>query len=235
MSDSRYGEGSGRLLPRRIIPLVGAMLASVALLAATASSASAEPVGLFISGSKSEEAAKQPKFEAEKYTATVKSTALTGFQFTAQAGKLNCSEFALPGTLSAASSEYKAQQFFWPCSFLGLATTIASNGCEFKLHVLNAGPPYVGTTDIVCPGGKGIQFAASSSGSTVCTLTLLPQTGVGGVSFENTGTGSARAITVSFNLTTMKYSQEGSNPFLCKPGEYTNGVFTASDSLTATK
>ncbi len=233
MPDSQYGEVSGRLLPRRIIPLVGAMLASVALLA-TASSASAEPVGLFISGAKSEEVAKQPKFEAEKYTATVKSTALTGFQFVAQAGTLKCAELAISGTLAAASSELKYQQFFGGCSFAGLATTIQANGCEFRLHVLNAGPPYAGATDIVCPAGKALQFTAYFSGKPICTLSLLPQTGVEGVSLENTGAGSARAVTASFNMTTVKYSQEGA-PLLCKPGEYTNGAFTVSDSLSATK
>jgi hypothetical protein len=235
MPDSQYGEGSGRLLPRRIIPLVGAMLASVALFATAASSASAEPVGLFIGGAKSEEVSKQPKFEAGKYTATIKSTKLTGFQFVAQAGKLQCTELAFPAMLSAASSELKSQQVFGPCIFAGLlATTIQWNGCEFKLHVLNAGPPYVGTTDIVCPAGKGIQFTAYASGTPLCTLSLLPQTGVEGVTYENTGAGSARAVTVNLNQTTVKYSQEG-NPVFCKAGEYTNGALTVSDSLSATK
>ncbi len=234
MSDSQYGEGSGRLLPRRIIPLLGAMLASVALLAAAASSASAEPVGLFIGGEKSEEVAKQPKFEAEKYPATIKSTGLTGFQFVAQVGKLKCSELSLPGTLSGASSEFQSQQFFWPCTMLGLVTTIQSNGCEFKLHVLNAGPPYVGSSDILCPAGQKLEFTSWASGTKVCTISLLPQTGVEGLSFENTGTGSARAVTATFNQTTVKYSQAG-NPKICTAGEYTNGALTVSDSLSATK
>lgn len=235
MSNSQYGDGGGRLLLRRIIPLAGAMLASVVMFSAAASSASAEPVGFFIGGAKSEEAAKQPKFEAEKYTATIKSTPLTGFQFTGQAVKLKCSEFALPGSISAATSELKFSQIFWPCTLAGLATTIQANGCEFKLHVLNAGPPYVGTTDVLCPAGKSIEFNASSGGTSVCTLKILPQTGVEGVSFENTGAGSARAVTVKFNLTAMKFAQQSPVKEFCTTGEYTNGVFTASDSLSATK
>lgn len=232
---SKGGWSDGTML-RRIVPLVGAMLATVALLGAAASSASAEPVGLFIAGEKSEEVAKQPKFEAEKYTATVKSTALSEFEFVAQTGKLKCSEFAIPGTISAATSSFKTSQFFWPCKFLGLATTITANGCEFVLHVLNAGPPYVGTTDIVCPAGKAIEFTASSGGTKVCTLQMLPQTGVEGVSFQNTGAGSSRAITVNFKLTTMKYAQvPGMGIPICTAGEYTNGIFSASDSLSATK
>src|SRR6476660_5971768 len=138
MPNSHFYEAahwSGRPMLRRVVPLVGAMLAAAILFAAAASSASAEPVGLFIGGAKSEEAAKQPKFEAEKYSATIASKALTGFQFTANAGKLKCSELQLPGTISAVTSELKFNQFFWPCTFIGLATTITANGCEFKLHV----------------------------------------------------------------------------------------------------
>jgi hypothetical protein len=235
MPDSQYGEGGGRLLLRRFIPLAGAMLASVALLAATASSASAEPVGFFISGSKSEEVSKQPKFEAEKYTTSFKSKNLTGFQFVATPGKVKCSELNFSGTLSAASSELKPVQFFTACTWLGMATLIHDNGCQFRLHVLNAGPPYVGTSDIVCPAGKALQFILSSEGVPYCTLNLLPQTGIPGVSYENTGAGSARAVTVTFTQTTVKYSQEGGIPGACPAGEFTNGALNASMSLSATK
>lgn len=237
MPDSQYGARHWNqvLSLRQIVPLLGAMLVCVVLLGAAASNASAEPVGLFIAGAKSEEAAKQPKFEAEKYSATISSKALSSFVFTAEAGKLKCSEFALPGTISGATNQLKFQQIFWPCTFAGFATTITANGCEFVLHVLNAGPPYVGTTDIVCPAGKKLEFTAWASGEKVCTLGLSPQTGVEGVSFENTGAGSARAVNVNFNLTGVKYSQTPGFAPLCKAGEYTNGTFVVSDSLIATK
>jgi hypothetical protein len=235
-TNSQFKHRSGGLLLRRTIPFVGAMLASVALLSAAASSAAAEPVGLFITGAKSEEKAKQPKFEAEKYTATLDTQTLTNPEFTAQWGALKCSEFALSGTISAATSELKTPQSFWACHFAGIGTTISPNGCEFELNVLNAGPPYVGTTDVVCPEGKALEFVASVSGVTKCTLRILPQTGVEGVSFENTGTGSARAVTVNYNLTGMKYAQvTGTGLGKCTAGEFTNGSFVVSDSLFATK
>jgi hypothetical protein len=233
---SQYGHWSGGILLRRILPLAAAMLASVALLGAAASSAAAEPVGLFIAGKKSEEKSKQPKFEAEKYTSTLGTKALTGFEFKAQWGNLQCNEFSLSGAISAATSEIKANQIFWPCTLAGLPTTILANGCQFELNVLNVGPPYVGTTDVVCPAGKAIEFTASIGSVTKCTLQILPQTGVEGVSFENTGTGSARAITVNYNLTAMKYAQvAGTGLGKCTAGEFTNGSFVVSDSLSATK
>jgi len=220
---------------RRVAPLAGAMLASLVLLA-TASSASAEPVGFFIAGEKSEEAAKQPKFQAEKYTATITSTALSGFLFTGHSAKVSCSEFSLSGgSIAAATSELQFTQFFWPCKIIGLVATINAHDCQFKLHVLNSGPPYTGATDIVCPSGKPIEFTASSGGVPVCTLSILPQTGVEGISFENTGAGSARAITVNMNMSTVKFTQLSKSKEVCITGEYNDGIFAASDSLSASK
>jgi hypothetical protein len=236
MPNSQYGEGSGKLLLRRAIPLVGAMLASVALLGATASSASAEPVGLFISGAKSEEEAKQPKFEAEKYTATISSNPLSSLTITAQTGVVNCSGLGFPDSISAATNHLQTYQFFSGCVFQGLTTTITANGCEFNLNVLNAGPPYVGTTDIVCPAEKTLEISNYLNGKKRCTLQLQPQTGIPGVTYENTGSGSSRAVTVNFNLTTVKYNQVPAEPMLsCKAGEYTNGSFVTSMSLVAKK
>ncbi len=235
--DAGYGSGGSML--RRVVPLLGLVLATAALLGATASSAAAAPVGLFIAGEKSEEKAKQPRFEAEKYTATIASKRVTGFNFVGQTVKLKCTEIQLPGTISAATSELKFTQAFSQCILAGLPTTIESNGCEFELNVLNVGPPYAGTTDIVCPTEKGIEFTAwlgpigTEKG---CVLSLLPQTGIEGLSFENTGTGTGRAITANFNLTTVKFTQVGVEGFgTCKTGEYTNGTFTTSVSLTASK
>lgn len=234
MSHVQDGERSGRVLSRYIASVAGAALASLALLA-TASSASAEPVGLFVGGVKSEEVAKQPKFEAEKYAATVKSTSLSTFEFVTQEGSLKCSSLAFPGTLSAASSEFKSEQFFSGCSLFGFATTtIQANGCYFKLHTLNAGPPYVGSADLVCSAGQGLKFTAFAFGTPVCTLKLLPKAGAEGISFENTGSGSSRAITAKFNLSAMPYALEGAIA-PCKESEHTDGVFTVSDSLSATK
>lgn len=219
--------------PRHIVPLVGAVLAAAALLGSTASSASAAPVGFFIGGEKSEEASKQPKFEAEKYSASISATSLTTFVFTAQAGKYQCSNVEYEGTapLAAASSTLPLWSRFLQCTFVNLATELRPNGCGWALNTLNAGPPYVGTMDVVCPAGKAWEIAVSSGGFS-CTLSIPAQKGLEGVSYENTGSGSARAVTMSLNLTGVKYSQAGSK-FLCPTGEYTNGTYTGSASFTA--
>lgn len=236
-SESSVRSRSGQSMLRRFVPLVGAMLAAMAMFGAA--NASAEPVGLFIAGSKSEEAAKQPKFEAEKYTATIQSTSLSIFEFTTQYGKLKCGEMQLNGSISAATSKLKINQLFWPvpCTYGGFSAPISANGCYFELSVLNAGPPYVGATDLVCPAGKALEFAAAPFGGVrKCTLRILPQTGVEGVSYENTGAGSSRKITVNLNLAGMSYVQvEGTGIGKCTGGEFTNGILTDSNSMFATK
>lgn len=227
--------GGGQLL-KRIGLLAGAMLVGVALLAATASTASAAPVGLFVAGEESEEAAKQPKFEAESYTANLNGIATSSHQFVFSAGKYNCGNASVTGQISSATAELPVFQSFFACTFTGFMATINQNGCQFVWHVDNAGPPYVGSIDIKCPTEKGIEITSWGGGMKICTATIRPQTGLKGVSFANMGAGSGRTITATFNLSGIKYAQvahiEGGK---CTTGEFENGTYTGGISLSANK
>jgi hypothetical protein len=230
-SQHSIGCGNGAR-PRRIAPLVGAMLASLALLGATASSAAAEPVGLFLAGEKSEEVAKQPRIEAEKYTASITGTGLTNFSFNGQWGAYVCTGVQLFGSASSATKELALTSFFAGCTYKGFGTTIMMNGCTFKLHVLNAGPPYTGSYDVICPPGQGIV----ANGGGRCTLKIPGQTGIEGISLENVGKGSERYIYATFNLTGMTYTQtQGTGLGKCTSGEFTDGTYTGEMKFTATK
>jgi hypothetical protein len=224
------------LLLRRLVPIVGAMLAIAATLGTV--SASAAPVGLFVAGEKSEEVAKQPRLEAEKYTATVSGSSTTIPTFTLQGGVLGCQGLTLKESISAATTSLSAPPvFLLTCSLFGFPATIGSNGCEFVLHVDNAGPPYAGSFDLKCPAGKeGLVFWGYGAGTLKCTVTILPQTGLEGVTLENTGTGSSRGITATYNLSNVAYTQTpGTGLGKCAAGEFANGTFTVIEKFTASK
>ncbi len=89
--------------------------------------------------------------------------------------------------------------------------------------------------DVVCPAGKSIEISPTPETGITCTVSIPSQSGLTGVSFENTGSGSSRAVTVNLNLTEVKHSTTGTPAEICKPGEYTNGTYTGSASFTATK
>jgi Na+-transporting methylmalonyl-CoA/oxaloacetate decarboxylase gamma subunit len=204
---------------------------------AVALSAAAEPVGLFLSGEKSAEEAKQPKFGAEKYVATIGGASTSTNTYKLQYGNAECNGVLPTGKLSAASSQLGLQWTYGlPCVFAGFGSPIMQNGCEIVLHVSNAGPPYVGSTDIVCPAGKGIVFTASAAGVTKCTATIFGQTGLEGISFENLGTGSGRSIEATLNLSGIKYTQvAGTGLGKCTAGEFENGTYTGTVKFTASK
>lgn len=222
---------SGRSVLRRLIPLAAAMLAAAALLGSGASSASAAPVGLFVAGEKSEEVAKQPRFEAEKYTATINGTGSAGTVLTVQWGKFECTNTGFFGSIASASNALTLAPGWLGCTFHGFFPSIATHGCEYVWRVGNSGPPYAGSVDIKCPGGQGIEFVTSR-----CTVTILPQTGLESISYANAGTGTGRTIEATFNLSGIKYTQlQGTGLGKCTTGEFANGTYVGSATLAASK
>jgi hypothetical protein len=71
--------------------------------------------------------------------------------------------------------------------------TVTFNGCDYVLHIGNtvAGvEKYGGTTDIVCPEGQQIEihvYTNSSHATTICTIKVPGQTGLAGVTVQNSG------------------------------------------------
>ncbi|HEX6687674.1 MAG TPA: hypothetical protein VF085_03290 [Solirubrobacterales bacterium] len=224
----------------RLGTLAAAMFAALALLFAMSATASAS-VGFYMGGKKSEEAAKQPKFEAEKYPAVVEGYASAPHRFTVNIGYVECDEVEFrefSGKMTKATSEMVFQPWHWLCEGKqgGLSIPIAfkAQGCEFALSALNVGPPYAGQFGIKCPlGSPGFEIVTYTNfemTTPLCKVLYPPQTGVEGVSYENVGTGSARAVETSLELSGLKYIETGSK-FFCKPGEFTNGALTGGEHL----
>jgi hypothetical protein len=185
------------------------------------------PIGLCLAGEKSEEKAKQPQFEAEKYPVP-----LTGVQDAASkhvlqtnSGPLKWGSVAYAGTLASTASEVKVTPTYAECKQQGIAATVKANSCYYVLHISNAGPPYVGTYDVACSKvGDVIEIKTAA-----CTTTVGSQTGLGGVAYTNAGTGSGRYVKVSYTTTGIKYTESGIG--CSKTGTFETGTYSGGTSL----
>lgn len=229
---SRSGEG-GTLA--RIGLIVGAVLAGIVLLFATASSASAkEQVGLYVTGEESEDEESQPRFEAEEYTAYLAGVSTTEHVYGFGLGTLECPWAEFSGQMTGPTPELVLASFYpyWACTTSsGGTVTITANGCEQIVTVSNSGPPYVGKFGITCPTESPYQFHINFGGGAICTISIPPQTGLDEVSFENTGGGAERAVEVALNVSGLSHSFSGSVPGCT--GSYENGTYTGSYVLKA--
>ena len=220
---------------KRIGLLAGAILASTALFCVIVASASAkEQRGFFLAGAKSEEVAKQPKFEAESYPTFVFGSQETEHKWGFQGTKIKCPNVDFSGNFSAATSELSlvTYYYFFSCSFsTGGYMTILANGCEDSIHVLNSGPPYVGEFALKCPAGQSYEYTQNFGGGVTCTYVIPAQTSVNTVSLANKGEGKKRGVQAVFNLSGVKYSIKTSSMFTpCAPnvGSYENGTYTGT-------
>jgi len=199
-----------------------------------ASASAKEQRGFFLAGAKSEEAAKQPRFEGESYPTYLSGSQETVHQWTFQGAKLKCPEVDFSGKLSGVTSELSLVTFyhFAGCTFgSGGFLTILANGCEDTVHVLNAGPPYVGEFGLKCPAGKSYELTQNLEGGNTCTYVIPAQTGVNTISLANKGEGKKRGVQIVFNLSGLKYTIKTSSMFTpCAPnaGTYENGTYTGT-------
>ncbi len=235
MQGQRGGNGSttAGMLARGGL-LAGAALAGLFLLyGMTASTAAAkEQVGIYIGGEESEEEANRPKLEAESYPVVLHGESTSPHEFDFQFATLTCGNVEFFGDLTGAAAEFPLTTFFslGSCKWsTGTSFTITANGCNDTVEVLNAGPPYVGAFGIECPPGKSFEFHTSILG-TKCSAAIPPQSGLAGISFENVGAGSKRAVEMDIEVTELDFSLKG-HPLICSAGEYENGTYTGSSTL----
>lgn len=157
---------------------------------------------------------------------------------TANAGTLNCSEVSYTGSQSGTeASELNVTPTYSSCTFAGISgATVTMNGCSYRFNAgtIESGS-YNGSMDIVCPGEAKITAVAKIAGVTKCTATIPAQTGLKSVVYKNVGEG-ARDLTISSNLTGIKYSQTaGSGLGACKTeSNLTNGTRSTSDVFGGT-
>jgi hypothetical protein len=223
----RTGPGTGR-----IGMLAGTLVAALLLSCATASVALAtEQVGFYVAGEKSEEEAKRPRFEAEKYSAELRGpgTSPHTYSFTVEGApaSIECPTSEYFGTLSSAGPKLSLSPTyaFLSCNSSIGSISIAANGCQHTLTLANSGPPYVGTFGVTCPTKAPYEFRAQ-----FCTLSIPPQTALAEASFKNTGAGSSRAVETTLKVSKLEYTLSGS--LFCKETN-NNGTLTGTSLLKA--
>ena len=186
--------------------------------------------GLFVVGKESGEEANKPKVEAEKYPAVVSGSQAKqqDQRFTFAGGaQVACNSLQQSGSVSAATASLSLKTAPSSCLFAGLSATWDMKSCSYKLNILNSGPPYTAGMDISC-STAGDEIIVKATG---CTVKVPPQSGLKGVGLANSGAGSERSVTLTYNVTGITYKQEG---LACpKPGAgtYSDGSYTGSTKL----
>ncbi len=182
--------------------------------------------GLFVAGKESGEEASKPKIEAEKYPASISGSQVSQHKFTTLAGHTKCSKAQFSGTVSAATASLSLSPAMSSgCNVSGIAVTWTMNSCSYKHNVLNAGPPYTATMDISC-SKAGDEIVIQSA---TCWIKIPAQSGLKGIGLENSGAGSERAVTITYNITGISYKLEGNCP--AKSGAYADGAYAGSTKL----
>jgi hypothetical protein len=171
-------------------------------------------------------ASAQFESEAESTNLTVSSNAMQKFAPSEGSTAVECTTIKVTGTQTGkANTTVTIAPVYSNCeTFLGAATSFITNGCKFVFHLLKGSTS--GTTDIECEAGKAMEFVIGS----ICRYTIGTQTGLGSVSFKNTGSGTTREVIVEQNLKGIS-STRVTNDFFCPAGGST-GTRTGSWNLT---
>jgi hypothetical protein len=120
------------------------------------------------------------------------------------------------------------------CTAFGFPAVVNPNGCTFLFHI---GAATTGTMDIVCAAGKEFTITASAGLTTKCVVHIPAQTGLGTITYKNSGSGSTREVEIAINISTLKYAHtsakaEASGLGSCTAGSATNGSYVGSFNLT---
>jgi subtilisin family serine protease len=185
--------------------------------------------GLFVAGKESGEEASKPKLEAEKYPAAIGGPQVTQHKFDA-GGNTSCTKAQFSASATAATSSLSVSPALSSCVSLGQNATWNMNSCSYKHNILNSGPPYTATMDIVCSkAGDEIVIASG-----ICTIRIPAQSGLKGIALANSGAGSERAVTATYSITGISYKKVG----ITCPGNggastvtYADGAYTGSTTL----
>jgi len=183
-------------------------------------SAEVEPESLIKNGLYlgKEQVAAEPKIRAEKYPVYFDS-AYSGSTWFGLNPYMVTGSMRTEGSLSAASADVSLTPIFSGFTYFGNTVNVSTNGCSFKLHAISE---LAGTASLICPAGKEITLKATSSN---CLVTLPAQSDIGGVKYENSGTGTGRIVYSTLGLSGLKYTATGSE---CGPnGTFENGKFSS--------
>ena len=119
---------------------------------------------------------------------------------------------------------------FEGCTFAGVASPIDMNNCTFLLHINNESK---GTADVKCAIGSEITV----TGGTKCTVHVPAQTGVGPITYKNSGAaeGSTREVTLNLGeIANITYNQTAGTAAVgkCSSMEKSDGKYTGTAEVT---
>ncbi len=142
------------------------------------------------------------------------------------AGASECKKANFAATAKTPSSSVTVTPTYSECVCGGFACTVTVNGCDYLLH---GGGTTTGTVDLVCPAGKDITVESAK-----CIIHFGPQTGLGTITYSNTGSGTTREVIASFSLSGIKYVHtKGEGVGACTGGSSTSGTLTGTVMTTA--
>jgi len=169
-------------------------------------------------------------------------TILTGKQealdvFSTTGGTVECDEATYVGSQTGTTTTTsKATPTYSKCTAFGFASaSINTNGCEYQFHSN-------GTVDIVnCKTNEGIIVTASLFGTQKCKVTVVPQTGINGITYTSIGSGTTREITIDVESNNVEYIEHGGTGFgACssstaqKNGEYEGSSVVTGENKVGT-
>jgi uncharacterized protein with FMN-binding domain len=195
-------------------------------------------VGAYLAGEASGEEAKKPRFEAEAYPMKLEGERDPGQVYAFKTNfSVKCTSAIFDANLTSSTTAFQLEAEYGGCKAASVfPAAVSMNSCHYVLHVLNAGPPYVGSMDVACTeGGDAIEVRFYSTGQPVlrCTVTIPPQEGLEGTGFENVGAGKERGFVVASKATGIKYTLKQAVSSGCgnADGTYTDGTYEGSATI----
>ena len=150
---------------------------------------------------------------ADVITSEASSTTLTGGQegtdvFQVHGGEIKCTTVKYTGSIASNPASFATvTPTYSGCTFAGLAATVNTNGCSYKVNVTAGAGITTGTVDVVCAEGKEITVTAPSIGTAKCIVHVPAQTGLTSGTAANVGTTTTREITLTIAINNIKYNQ----------------------------
>jgi hypothetical protein len=163
-------------------------------------------------------AASAAEFTAAESPAKVNATNEGNHVFTAGiVGSISCKKATFTGEefQVVPAKQVTVTPSYTECTFLGVPTTVKTNGCDYTFTEPTGTGPFTGKVDVGCPTGKTIEFEALG-----CRVKVGAQTGLGTVTYTNQANGTVK---VAAKVSSIKYVSEGACNGL--PGEHSDGTY----------
>ncbi|HEY5815829.1 MAG TPA: hypothetical protein VIS95_05755 [Solirubrobacterales bacterium] len=161
----------------------------------------------------------------------------TGIEdFSLNAGTAECTESAYTGTMEVSpASELTLTPAFAECDAFGYSNAeVITNGCDYLFHegAEAEGGSFEGAADIKCPEGKSIEIVAKVRGLLKCRATIGTQSGLAGVTYSSSGSGSSRDLEFDIHLEKVKYTQDtGEGLGKCTAGSFEDGKVNGAPTV----